>query len=184
MTTSLDRIIQFSIGRIAANADDIDTGVLSDEIFGQVSGVTGGQVVPQFNDGYGPSGRDRYWNGRFNIEDLEFTLLKASERPEQLMAQVIYMELNESWRNAAGTLVTRRSRYSGMLRDDGAKALDLTTDSPRSLAIVVHQKIVGGGDAYQTMTKTGSDEYADTRTGEWYVAGTDQYAGIRTAHGV
>ncbi len=188
MTTPITRIAQQSLVRISSTGA-AETGPLTG-IYGKVQSIAGGHVMHPANDGFGPSGRDRYWQRTFELENLTFELLDASEQPESLGPAEINMNVYTSYYTAAGALVTPIRQYRGFFTDLSNPAWDRTTDNPRPLELVVTRVIYGGGADLRTLTKAGAALYADTVTGEYLTreAGTgtsqDHYNAILVAHGV
>ena len=174
-----NRVVAFSLFNTDADAD----APLGEGVFGEISRIAGGAIEMGAVDGYGPAGADRYWNHTFSITDLTFDVHDASNQVERLAGQDVTLDLFISWRNPSGALVTQKRQYSGFL--SGAdQTFDRTTDSPRNYTFIPYRRIDGGGTNYQILTTSGANLYANTRTGELFVAGTDQRAAIRTAHGV
>ena len=161
-----DRVINFSLGRVGTDdGTDVDTGVLGDQIYGQVSNVSGGQVVYAVNESQAGDAVDRYWNGQFSLADLTFTLLKASERPESLGPGELVLDLYVDWYEDT-TVKTQVTRYRGFLMNSGERTLDRTTDSPRNMTFVPYQHIDGGGDNLDSLTQDLAALYADSRAQE------------------
>lgn len=190
MTTRANRLIAVSIGRLSPTAEDVDSGVLSDEIFGSIHNVAGGEMIYPHNAGFGPAGPDQYWNGTFEISALTFDLYDASQQPESLGPVDVYLEVNRTWSSDGAAIVTGKRRYVGKFQTNGTGTWDRTTDSPRSMTFQPFRRIDGGNATRDAMAKDLAALYADTRTGELLTrengtgSSVDHYALIRTAHGV
>lgn len=181
-----DRIVNFSIGRVATDGTDVDTGTLSDTIYGQVSNIAGGDVTYEYNTSSTGDADDRYWNGRFALTDLTFTLHKASEDVDSLGPAEIVLDIEYDW--FAGT-----DRKSKVIRYRGGfstttRTFDRTTDSPTECTFVPYQRIKGGGETMDALTQDTAAHYADTRAQElsYRVGGTGTVVHVtrtnRTAH--
>ena len=150
---SNERTVKFSLGRIAENAADVEAGTLSDAIFGAITNIAGGEVTHPHNDGYGPSGRDRYWNGTFEISDFTFDLIKASQNPHSLGPVQLSLEVYDSYYLDDGTLVTAKTRLRGSFMNPGNRTFARDTDSPSSLTFYPNQVIEGGDATRGNMAK-------------------------------
>ena len=187
---SNQRTVKFSLGRIGSDAADVETGTLSDAVFGSITNIAGGETTYGYNDGYGPSGRDRYWNGTFQIEDLTFDLVNASQNPRSLGPAVLVLELYDSYYEDDGTLITAKIRYQGRFMNPGSRTFDRTTDSPMSLTFYPFELIEGGDANRSNMAKDQAAVYSNTRTGDHSTreggtaARIDWVKDFRVAHGV
>jgi len=188
MTTPTIRIADQSIVRISTGGAAA-TGSLT-AIYGKAQSIAGGHIMYPANDGFGPAGRDRYWQRTFEIENLTFELLDASEQPESLGPAELFMNVYTSYYTSAGALVTPIRQYRGFFTDLSNPTWDRTTDNPRPLEMVVTRVIHGGNADRRGLTKATAALYADSRTGELSTRldGTgpvvDHYSAILTAHGL
>lgn len=180
------RVQALSIGRITDTAADIEAGVLGDGIFGTVTNVVKPAIMLPHNDGFGPAGRDRYWNNTVELGDFSFDLLSASEAPESLGPVDLFFDVYET-RSDGKTAIMR---VVGKLQEAGTGTWDRTTDYPRTMTVYPYRRIDGGGGDLKDLTKANASVYLDTKTGEYLTreggTGTqvDHFAEIRKAHGV
>jgi len=187
MTTATVRIAQQSLVRIGATGA-VD-GPLSD-IYGKCQNIAGGHIMYPANDGEGPHGRDRYRQRTFELENLTFELLDATEQPESLGPIEIFMNVYTSYYAADGSLVTPIRQYRGYLLDLSNPTWDRTTDSPRPLEMAINRLVYGGDADRRGLTPQTAALYADSLTGQLTsrLNGigpvVDHYADILAAHGV
>lgn len=166
--------------------DMVEDDVLEDTgqgAFGQISLISGGGISYGERAGYGAMGTDYEWNGTFELPPLTFTVVDANVPLESLGPGVKTMELYEGWIDAAGAVKSKKTQYKGFLTSR-EHSLDRTTDSPRVFTFRPYQYIEGGGENLNVLTTSGSNLYADTHTGQLFAKGVDQFAAVRTAHGV
>lgn len=189
-------VINVQLGRIAEDATDIDTGVLSDEAYGTIFNIRGGAIEYGFTSTKGESGaNDNWvWNGTWNFTDLEFESHDAADAIEALGPGTHYIEVGYQYYDGDDPTVvkTRLERYTGkFMRMDPGTYSDQDSDTPRSFAFRPWKKIVGGGENRNEMGLEQAALYADkkhpatlrTRTGGTG-ASIDWLAAFRTSHGV
>lgn len=182
-----DRLTTFAMGRIGADATDLDTGSLSDTVYGSINNISGGELLMGSYESQGPQGPDMRWNGSFSLSNFTFDVLQASERPEDLAGEEVFFEIINNWNRSAtpSAATSRKVRVAGLITSFGSGTLQRPIDDyPRTIEMIVWQLIIGGGATQDVMSKTGARLWADTRVGELYRDGVDLYANYRTLHGV
>ena len=174
-----------TINRVSDAGADLGTETLGDQVYGKINNIAGGEVVDRHQESWGPAGPENYPDETFSLTDLTFDLLQASERPEDLSPlDDVYLNVYRSWRDDDAMLITSKRQYVGRFETKGTGTWNRDPETPRSLVFKVFRRIEGGGAAYQDLTKAGSANYTDARTGEYYVGGVDVFAATRAAHGV
>ena len=182
-----DRVYNFNMGRVADDGDVLDNVAIE----GEIRNVTGGEVTyPPVESSSGDS-TDRYWGGRFELTDMTFELVAASERPESLGPGDVVLDLYVSWYEGT-ELKTQKEQLRGyFMNPAGNRTLDRTTDSPRTLTFVPYVHIWGGNADLQGITEDTASLYVQTRKPRVHKrridgVGTviDDLAAVRVAHGI
>ena len=193
MAEATNRLVKYSISRIAADATTAagDVGFLAGGSYGSTDKISGGEILYGINDGYGPAGMDRYWNGTFEINDLTWDIFDMLDDPDSLGPGVYAFEVYRTTNDDLGKKVTRVRQYKGTFRQVGTGTSDRTTDSERNLVFAPFLRIDGADDTDgngKDLSENNARLYADTRKGILKTNSngtkTDWMADFEAAHGI
>ena len=198
MTTPVNRIVGFSIGRISADGSDIDTGVFGDEMYGKARNPRGGHVMHGINRGVGIIGPENYRNFRIGLsEEYAIDVNQARLNLDSLGPGPLYFqEFTDSFVAPMGGMdesALAHSRRWGFYPKDFSldnEGYDLEGEVWYTLTFAPFLRVDGGGADLLDLSKTGASLYLDTVTGEYFTraGGTgpsiDHFEARRERHGV